>query len=739
MKKQKNNRQIKKTNVKEVKSTLTSFVERTEARLTDLELKKETKQQSDNRKRVKALSSKLLNSNYNAKLLNTTQTSLKEFFDNIDEPDYSNTIMSASNNFSKKDEDALTETTGKRLLQINEVIASNLKTISENMIDEQDTSIKSVGAAKEQKTTEQEMPKKEEIVTKSWLDSLLQDLMAGILGGGLLSFFTDLKDLKPYQFAVKLFSLLAKDIGKLLFSAGSAGLDFVKALVKTEFLKLTKALGDISSSVFKETMKLFEPATNAIKASLKYISDLTAPITKMIDNAKGLITKTVDTIMSLPFADKFKDLIPKQILDFMSISPTTAVKKATVEAAEKMTATVAKTTSNVLGKKIPFGGGLLIASGFASARALEGDYVGAGLELASGLAAMVPFIGTAASLGIDAGILYRDYYRDRDKINAKADYADAEKRAIENTKREYVSGDSTLQSLTAEQAEALQEYKDFFKNGGKTGSVEYKKLMNRVSTANRSVVTRKSEVESEATEVAKINFSATHTVQTGATSTSPEDATFEEVFNIPKGVNVRDLDPSVKSNLLAMGKAYTKLSEGKKMTINSGYRSIAKQKELNSKDPNVAAAPGNSMHNYGLAVDLNSKELDEAEDRWGLLTKHGFDRPARTNSGVIEKHHIQPIGMRLANVKKNRSAVNVANTTVATAPVEAEMQTPEVTKDKKEAVVNASAQNLAQKQKSMNTVATTSVAPVASNNVNINTVNNEKARMSDSFGNTNIL
>ena len=58
-------------------------------------------------------------------------------------------------------------------------------------------------------------------------------------------------------------------------------------------------------------------------------------------------------------------------------------------------------------KKIPFLG-LGAAALFAGQRALAGDFAGAGLELASGGASMIPGLGTAASLGIDAALMARD-------------------------------------------------------------------------------------------------------------------------------------------------------------------------------------------------------------------------------------------------------------------------------------------------------------------------------------------
>jgi muramidase (phage lysozyme) len=60
-----------------------------------------------------------------------------------------------------------------------------------------------------------------------------------------------------------------------------------------------------------------------------------------------------------------------------------------------------------LGKKIPLVG-LGLGAAFAAQRALQGDFVGAGLELASGAASTIPGIGTAGSIGIDAALAARD-------------------------------------------------------------------------------------------------------------------------------------------------------------------------------------------------------------------------------------------------------------------------------------------------------------------------------------------
>lgn len=58
-------------------------------------------------------------------------------------------------------------------------------------------------------------------------------------------------------------------------------------------------------------------------------------------------------------------------------------------------------------KKVPLLG-LGVSALFAAQRAMAGDIVGAGMELASGAASTVPGLGTAASVGIDAALMAKD-------------------------------------------------------------------------------------------------------------------------------------------------------------------------------------------------------------------------------------------------------------------------------------------------------------------------------------------
>ncbi len=96
-----------------------------------------------------------------------------------------------------------------------------------------------------------------------------------------------------------------------------------------------------------------------------------------------------------------------------------AAKKVTQETGEAALETggktlakqAAKTGGKSFGKsllkKVPIVGALA-GIGFGISRAMNGDMLGAGLEIASGIAGTFPGIGTAASVAIDAGLAARD-------------------------------------------------------------------------------------------------------------------------------------------------------------------------------------------------------------------------------------------------------------------------------------------------------------------------------------------
>ena len=124
------------------------------------------------------------------------------------------------------------------------------------------------------------------------------------------------------------------------------------------------------------------------------------------------------------------------------------------------------------------------------------------------------------------------------------------------------------------------------------------------------------------------------------------------------GANIANMNPDFMKLFNGMVEEYGQKT-GKTVQVNSGWRSMAAQAELYAKMPKGRAAkPGSSLHEFGLAMDINSADLD-AMDKMGLLRKYGFTRPV-----AKEPWHIEPIGINspelLAAAKKDPSVAKTA-------------------------------------------------------------------------------
>lgn len=88
--------------------------------------------------------------------------------------------------------------------------------------------------------------------------------------------------------------------------------------------------------------------------------------------------------------------------------------------------------------------------------------------------------------------------------------------------------------------------------------------------------------------------------------------------------NFDKLDPKVKSSFIAMAQEYNKAT-GKKLKINSAFRTREDQERLKkSEKPGIPVAPpGSSLHERGLAVDLDRATVAELQ-KGGYLSRFGF-------------------------------------------------------------------------------------------------------------------
>ncbi len=152
-------------------------------------------------------------------------------------------------------------------------------------------------------------------------------------------------------------------------------------------------------------------AIKGVKGAVKFgLKALLNPLGAMLDALKGLAKAIFSPIVK----------VVKGIATFLGIGKAaaktggkvaaTAAETAAKQGGKSASKIAAKAGSKAAIKKIPVIG-LLAGIGFGIARAAKGDWAGAGLEVASGAASTVPGVGTAASVGIDVGLLARDIKR----------------------------------------------------------------------------------------------------------------------------------------------------------------------------------------------------------------------------------------------------------------------------------------------------------------------------------------
>jgi hypothetical protein len=142
-------------------------------------------------------------------------------------------------------------------------------------------------------------------------------------------------------------------------------------------------------------------------------------------------------------------------------SGTKAVKTGAKTAAK----TGAKSASKSIVKKIP-GIGAAVGLGFAIDRLMDGDVIGSILEATSGIASMLPIIGTTASVALDGVLAVKDMTADVAEVVADKKELD-EKQASEIEARALQASDMVTPASTenmiekqdkdAEESVALQE------------------------------------------------------------------------------------------------------------------------------------------------------------------------------------------------------------------------------------------------------------------------------------------
>ena len=176
--------------------------------------------------------------------------------------------------------------------------------------------------------------------------------------------------------------------------------------------KITLAAGGIGAAIMGGMSKLrgatpLTPMYVAMAVGGKFSKMLQkiAPkgLGKVLTKVSSSITKIGSSVAKVG-TNILSKVAPKVA---MKAGASAAAKTGAKSAAKTVAKTGMKTVGKSLLKKIP-GLGLIAGLAFAAQKVMKGDFAGAGLEVASGAASLIPGAGTALSVAIDAGIAARD-------------------------------------------------------------------------------------------------------------------------------------------------------------------------------------------------------------------------------------------------------------------------------------------------------------------------------------------
>lgn len=342
---------------------------------------------------------------------------------------------------------------------------------------------------------------------------------------------------------------------------------------------------------------------------------------------------------------------------------TAIAKTASKEVIERVATKILQSTAlKTAGKSVPLIGAA-VGGFFAVKKLLEGDKVGAGLEAVSGLGSAVTAIPAAVASAA------RDVYQ-----GVYGTFPEDDPESGSRFKQ--------LKDVVTEVATNLiSGKKQDDKSGGAPGKppsaaapvdTKVPTPSTTQTTAAQIAPAPKPPEETSFIEKAKINIESAASSVGGAVSgaiSSVKDffgmgASAGELGKYVRlkdsSVNIKDLNPQLKERLAGLAKEFNEQT-GKKIQINSGYRSPEEQAALFAKlGAPMAAPPGRSRHERGLAFDMNSPDANKAIEL-GLMAKYGFTRPVRGETWHIEPIESAKRGPTPDNPYKPGAPVAVAN------------------------------------------------------------------------------
>ncbi len=261
--------------------------------------------------------------------------------------------------------------------------------------------------------------------------NFLQGLIKIFIAYKILEWAGNPQNIKKIQDFVNLFTGIFKFLNAIVGFGIDKLFSGISKLVDGE--GVTRVFGFLEAAVGFFTLKWLLNPTKII-SDIKMIGNL---FTKVIPNAINTVINFFTNLIPKAAADSATEALgqaanqlPGEAAD-AARTGSAAAEGATTAASAARTgsaaagaattaagaaATAAKGGAKVTGKSIlkalPVIGA--ISSGiFAADRATKGDWTGAGMEVASGVASLLPGWGTVASLGIDAALIGRDIAKDQ--------------------------------------------------------------------------------------------------------------------------------------------------------------------------------------------------------------------------------------------------------------------------------------------------------------------------------------
>jgi hypothetical protein len=237
-------------------------------------------------------------------------------------------------------------------------------------------------------------------------------------------------------------------------------------------------------------------------------------------------------------------------------------------------------------------------------------------------------LGEKLELKTDGEDIVRQYDNLILKVKAEVD-----KKATETKKilkpEEKTGNDAKLDGGDQDKKDAQQKILDAKKALSANQGSDRSNLLEN-SDGDGKVPTPDSGGSSKQPAVGKVNM---------APGTMKDGAEGMQFIKLNKGAKLEGLSPSMLKLFMGMAEEYGKAT-GKSIPVSDGVRTSAEQAALYAANPQKAAKPGRSLHEFGLALDIDSKTADEL-DSLGLMKKYGFTRPVGG-----EKWHVEPAGIQ---------------------------------------------------------------------------------------------